>query len=47
MEEKQVERMALGRYGKPEELKGIALYLASDASSYATGQVFVIDAGWS
>jgi len=45
--EAQVDRMALGRYGKPDELKGIAIYLASEASSYATGQVFVIDAGWS
>jgi NAD(P)-dependent dehydrogenase (short-subunit alcohol dehydrogenase family) len=35
----------LGRPGKPEELAGIAVYLASDASSYATGQLFLVDGG--
>jgi NAD(P)-dependent dehydrogenase (short-subunit alcohol dehydrogenase family) len=34
------------RPGNPEELQGIALYLASDASSFATGGVFVIDGGY-
>ncbi|KRN77823.1 SDR family oxidoreductase [Weissella minor] len=33
----------LGRMGKPEELQGIAVYLASDASSFATGADFGID----
>ena len=47
MHETWTNRMALGRFGRPDELKGIAVYLASDASSYATGQVFVIDAGLS
>ena len=36
----------MGRPGRPEELDGILLYLASDASSYCTGQVFAIDGGW-
>jgi NAD(P)-dependent dehydrogenase (short-subunit alcohol dehydrogenase family) len=34
------------RPGTPDELQGIAVYLASDASSYATGGVFVIDGGY-
>jgi len=38
-------KMALGRPGSADELKGIVVYLASDAASYTTGQVFVIDGG--
>lgn len=34
------------RPGTPDELQGIALYLASDASSFATGGVFTIDGGY-
>ncbi len=40
-------RTPLGRMGKPEELQGIVLYLASDVSSYATGSDFIIDGGFS
>ena len=36
----------MGRRGTPDELEGLAIYLAGDASSYVTGQVFAHDGGW-
>ena len=36
----------MGRRGLPEELLGLAIYLASDASRYMTGQVIAHDGGW-
>jgi NAD(P)-dependent dehydrogenase (short-subunit alcohol dehydrogenase family) len=41
----RVENDPLRRIGEPEELSGIAVYLASDASSFTTGQNFVVDGG--
>ena len=39
------ERVSLGRIGDPGEIVGTALYLASDASSYLTGQLITLDGG--
>ena len=45
--EKWVARRApLGRRGREHELDGALLFLASDASSYVTGQVVAVDGGW-
>ena len=39
-------KIPMGRLGRPEELTGLFLYLASDASSYMTGSDIVIDGGY-
>jgi NAD(P)-dependent dehydrogenase (short-subunit alcohol dehydrogenase family) len=45
--EPMLARMPLGRFGEPEDVAGLALYLASPASDYVTGTVFVVDGGLS
>lgn len=42
-----VGRTPVGRIGEPQDIAGIALYLASPASNFTTGQVFVVDGGMS
>jgi NAD(P)-dependent dehydrogenase (short-subunit alcohol dehydrogenase family) len=41
-----LERAPLRRIGKPEDIAGAILFLASDASSYLTGQTIVVDGGF-
>jgi NAD(P)-dependent dehydrogenase (short-subunit alcohol dehydrogenase family) len=39
-------RTPMARFGSPEELVGAAVYLASDAASFTTGQILVVDGGF-
>ncbi len=41
-----VERTPMGRWGQPEELEGIVVFLASRASDFITGQTIFVDGGW-
>jgi 2-dehydro-3-deoxy-D-gluconate 5-dehydrogenase len=39
-------RLPAGRFGEPEDLKGAAVYLASDAAAYVHGTILPVDGGW-
>lgn len=39
-------RIPAGRWGEPDEFRGVVVFLASRASTYLTGQTIVIDGGW-
>ncbi|MGH6957161.1 MAG: SDR family NAD(P)-dependent oxidoreductase [Caulobacteraceae bacterium] len=45
--EKVIPRVPIRRWGEPADFGGVAVYLASDASRYHTGDSFVIDGGYS
>ena len=40
-----LEEIPLGRIGRPEDVASVAVYLASEASSYSTGSTFFVDGG--
>ena len=42
-----VDRQPMGRLGRPEEVAALAVYLASDESAFTTGQIHLVDGGWS
>ena len=41
-----LERIPAGRWGKPNDFKGVAVFLASSASDYVNGEIVVVDGGW-
>ena len=41
-----ITKIPLGRWGEMEEIQGLAVFLASDASSFMTGSAITIDGGW-
>jgi len=42
-----LERIPTGRFGEPADLAGTFVFLAAPASDYVTGQIVVVDGGWS
>jgi len=41
-----LDRIPAGRWGMPEDLQGVVVFLASPAASYVTGSVITVDGGW-
>lgn len=41
-----MDRIPAGRWGKPEDMVGAVVYLASDASDYVNGSTITVDGGW-
>jgi 2-deoxy-D-gluconate 3-dehydrogenase len=41
-----LERIPLGRWGNPEDLQGVVVFLASEASTYMNGYTIAVDGGW-
>uniref|UniRef100_UPI0021E8DB43 SDR family oxidoreductase n=1 Tax=Propionivibrio soli TaxID=2976531 RepID=UPI0021E8DB43 len=41
-----LERIPAGRWGKPQDMVGAAVFLASSASDYVNGTILTVDGGW-
>ena len=41
-----IQRIPMGRWGSPEDMKGVVVWLSSRASSYVSGEVVTVDGGW-
>ena len=41
-----IKRQAMGRLAQPDEIASLGVYLASDESSFITGNLYLIDGGW-
>jgi 2-deoxy-D-gluconate 3-dehydrogenase len=46
-EQTMVRKIPLGRLGRPDDMSGAVLFLASDLAAYITGQTIYVDGGWS
>ena len=41
-----IQRTPMGRLGRPEDLEGAIVFLASEAARYVTGHILYVDGGW-
>ena len=41
-----LDRVPAGRWGRPDDLAGVTVFLASDAAAYVHGAVIPVDGGW-
>jgi len=41
-----LERIPVGRWGTPDDFKGVSVFLASEASNYMNGAIVLVDGGW-